>query len=58
VFHLKFGDGNVLTIAFDKAGEKRAADRFVERMSWSQNFWDLTISAVSFMASRVRIAAK
>jgi DNA helicase-2/ATP-dependent DNA helicase PcrA len=38
VFHLKFGNGNVtavdgnkLTIAFDKAGEKRVVDRFVER---------------------------
>ena len=39
VFHLKFGNGNVtavdgnkLTIAFDKAGEKRAVDSFVERV--------------------------
>jgi DNA helicase-2/ATP-dependent DNA helicase PcrA len=38
VFHLKFGygsvvsvDGNKLTVAFDKAGEKRVVDRFVER---------------------------
>jgi DNA helicase-2/ATP-dependent DNA helicase PcrA len=38
VFHMKFGngdvvavDGNKLTIAFDKAGEKRVVDRFVER---------------------------
>ncbi|MFA6267895.1 MAG: UvrD-helicase domain-containing protein [Pseudolabrys sp.] len=38
VFHLKFGNGNVtavdgnkLTIAFDKAGEKRVVDSFVER---------------------------
>jgi DNA helicase-2/ATP-dependent DNA helicase PcrA len=37
VFHLKFGNGNVvrvegnkLTIAFDKAGEKKVVDRFVE----------------------------
>ncbi len=39
VFHLKFGNGNVtaidgnkLTIAFDKAGEKRVVDSFVERI--------------------------
>ena len=39
VFHQKFGNGNVtavegnkLTIAFDKAGEKRVVDRFVERV--------------------------
>jgi DNA helicase-2/ATP-dependent DNA helicase PcrA len=39
VFHLKFGNGNVvavdgnkLTIAFDKAGEKRVVDSFVERV--------------------------
>jgi DNA helicase-2/ATP-dependent DNA helicase PcrA len=39
VFHLKFGngdvvavDGNKLTIAFDKAGEKRVVDSFVERV--------------------------
>jgi len=39
VFHLKFGNGNVvavdgnkLTIAFGKAGEKRVADSFVERV--------------------------
>jgi DNA helicase-2/ATP-dependent DNA helicase PcrA len=39
VFHLKFGNGNVtavdgnkLTIAFDKAGEKRVVDSFVERL--------------------------
>jgi len=25
-------DGNTLTIAFDKAGEKRVVDSFVERM--------------------------
>ncbi len=38
VFHLKFGNGNVtavdgnkLTIHFDKAGEKRVVDSFVER---------------------------
>jgi len=38
VFHLKFGygdvvsvDGNKLTVAFDKAGEKRVVDRFIER---------------------------
>ena len=39
VFHQKFGNGNVvavdgnkLTIAFDKAGEKRVVDSFVEKM--------------------------
>jgi DNA helicase-2/ATP-dependent DNA helicase PcrA len=39
VFHLKFGNGNItaidgnkLTIAFDKAGEKRVVDSFVERV--------------------------
>jgi DNA helicase-2/ATP-dependent DNA helicase PcrA len=39
VFHIKFGNGNVtgvdgnkLTIAFDKAGEKRVVDSFVERI--------------------------
>ena len=39
VFHIKFGngdvvavDGNKLTIAFDKAGEKRVVDSFVERV--------------------------
>jgi DNA helicase-2/ATP-dependent DNA helicase PcrA len=39
VFHLKFGNGNViavdgnkLTIAFDKAGEKRVVDSFVQRV--------------------------
>ena len=39
VFHLKFGNGNVvavdgnkLTIPFDKAGEKRVVDSFVERV--------------------------
>jgi DNA helicase-2/ATP-dependent DNA helicase PcrA len=39
VFHLKFGNGNVvqvegnkLTIAFDKAGEKKVVDSFVERV--------------------------
>jgi DNA helicase-2/ATP-dependent DNA helicase PcrA len=39
VFHLKFGNGNVthvdgnkLTIAFDRAGEKRVVDSFVERV--------------------------
>jgi DNA helicase-2/ATP-dependent DNA helicase PcrA len=38
VFHQKFGygrvtlvDGNKLTIDFDKAGEKRVVDSFVER---------------------------
>jgi DNA helicase II / ATP-dependent DNA helicase PcrA len=38
VFHQKFGNGNVvqvegnkLTIAFDRAGEKKVVDRFVER---------------------------
>ncbi len=38
VFHMKFGngdvvavDGNKLTIAFDKAGEKRVVDSFVQR---------------------------
>ena len=39
IFHQKFGygevidvDGNKLTIAFDKAGEKRVVDSFVERV--------------------------
>jgi DNA helicase-2/ATP-dependent DNA helicase PcrA len=39
VFHQKFGNGNVthidgnkLTIAFDRAGEKRVVDSFVERL--------------------------
>jgi DNA helicase-2/ATP-dependent DNA helicase PcrA len=39
VFHQKFGNGNVvavdgnkLTIRFDKAGEKRVVDSFVERL--------------------------
>ncbi len=39
VFHQKFGNGNVtavdgnkLTIRFDKAGEKRVVDSFVERV--------------------------
>ena len=39
VFHIKFGngdvtavDGNKLTIPFDKAGEKRVVDSFVERV--------------------------
>jgi DNA helicase-2/ATP-dependent DNA helicase PcrA len=39
VFHLKFGNGNVthvdgnkLTIRFDRAGEKRVVDSFVERI--------------------------
>ena len=39
VFHQKFGNGNVvqvegnkLTIAFDKAGEKKVVDHFVERV--------------------------
>jgi DNA helicase-2/ATP-dependent DNA helicase PcrA len=39
VFHLKFGNGNVtavdgnkLSIQFDKAGEKRVVDSFVERV--------------------------
>jgi ATP-dependent DNA helicase UvrD/PcrA len=38
-FHQKFGngngtaiDGNKLTIQFDKAGEKRVVDSFVERV--------------------------
>ncbi len=38
VFHLKFGggtvsgvDGNKLTVDFDKAGQKRVVDSFVER---------------------------
>jgi DNA helicase II / ATP-dependent DNA helicase PcrA len=38
IFHQKFGygdvllvDGNKLTILFDKAGEKRVVDSFVER---------------------------
>ena len=37
IFHLKFGygdivgiDGNKLTVAFDKAGEKRVIDSYVE----------------------------
>ncbi len=39
VFHTKFGNGNVvhvegnkLTIAFDRAGEKKVVDSFVERV--------------------------
>ena len=39
VFHIKFGNGNItaidgnkLTIAFDKAGEKRVVDSFIERV--------------------------
>ena len=39
VFHQKFGNGNVvvvdgnkLAIAFDKAGEKRVVDSFVQRL--------------------------
>ena len=39
MFHIKFGNGNVtgidgdkLTIAFDKAGEKRVVDSVVERV--------------------------
>jgi DNA helicase II / ATP-dependent DNA helicase PcrA len=39
VFHQKFGDGNItaidsnkLTIQFDRAGEKRVVDSFVERV--------------------------
>ena len=39
VFHVKFGNGNVtaiegnkLTIAFDKAGEKRVVDSFIQRV--------------------------
>jgi len=39
VFHIKFGNGNVaaidgnkLTIAFDKAGEKRVLDSFVKKV--------------------------
>jgi len=38
VFHMKFGygavtavDGNKLTVAFDKAGEKKVIDSFVEK---------------------------
>ena len=38
MFHLKFGNGNValvdgnkLTIQFDKAGEKKVVDSFVEK---------------------------
>ena len=38
VFHLKFGygivqgvEGNKLTVAFDKAGEKKVIDSFVEK---------------------------
>ena len=38
VFHLKFGNGNVaeiegnkLTVAFDKAGDKKVIDSFVEK---------------------------
>ncbi|MCC7267938.1 MAG: DUF3553 domain-containing protein, partial [Caulobacteraceae bacterium] len=38
VFHLKFGygavtgvEGNKLTVAFEKAGEKKVIDSFVER---------------------------
>jgi DNA helicase-2/ATP-dependent DNA helicase PcrA len=40
VFHLKFGNGNIveiegnkLTIEFDRAGQKRVLDGFVERVS-------------------------
>ena len=39
VFHIKFGNGNVseiegnkLTIEFDRAGQKRVLDGFVERV--------------------------
>jgi DNA helicase II / ATP-dependent DNA helicase PcrA len=39
VFHQKFGhgnvvkiDGNELTVAFEKAGEKKVVDSFVERI--------------------------
>ena len=37
VFHQKFGNGNVAAVdgnklAFDKAGEKRVVDSFVERV--------------------------
>ena len=39
VFHQKFGNGNItaidgnkLTIQFDRAGEKRVVDSFVERV--------------------------
>ncbi|MBN8921363.1 MAG: hypothetical protein J0H62_12090, partial [Rhizobiales bacterium] len=39
VFHMKFGNGNVtvvdgnkLTIQFDKAGEKRVVDSFVQHV--------------------------
>ena len=38
VFHIKFGygtvksiEGNKLTVAFDKAGEKKVIDSFVEK---------------------------
>ncbi len=38
VFHIKFGygqiravEGNKLTVAFDKAGEKKVIDSFLER---------------------------
>jgi len=38
VFHVKFGygvvkavEGNKLTVAFDKAGEKKVIDSFVEK---------------------------
>ena len=38
MFHIKFGpgairhvEGNKLTVAFDKAGEKRVLESFVER---------------------------
>jgi DNA helicase-2/ATP-dependent DNA helicase PcrA len=30
--NITFVDGNKLTIAFDKAGEKRVVDSFVERV--------------------------
>jgi DNA helicase-2/ATP-dependent DNA helicase PcrA len=39
VFHLKFGNGNIasidgnkLTIDFDKAGQKRVLDNYVEKV--------------------------
>ena len=44
VFHQKFGNGNVtavdgnkLTIRFDKAGEKRVVDSFVESVRGSKS---------------------
>jgi DNA helicase-2/ATP-dependent DNA helicase PcrA len=39
VFHIKFGNGNIvqidgnkLTVSFDKAGEKKVLDGFVEKV--------------------------